>query len=186
MEWRVKTKSDNVCAKQSYWDPDFMVCMDKTLPQADVGIFKVSDSSNIENVAIQDLHKFMEFVSFEKEYASKKPHDFGTSYLSPCLGDSGSGHWITVNDDQTEAWKGVKMKQMALVAVYTTGLTGRYKLNRNYETGVCGGDVYLENGKRLVGENFCTKTTNEQVLDFLKLNTDVCNLDDQSKCCKMC
>ena len=66
-------------------------------------------------------------------YASKKPHDFGTSYLSPCLGDSGSGHWIIVNDDQTEAWKGVKMKQMALVAVYTTGLTGGYKLNGNHE-----------------------------------------------------
>lgn len=180
MEWTVQTKPSSGCSNHRYWDPTYMVCMDKTLPQADVGIFKVSDSSNIKNIGVQDLYNHMEFSSFEKEYQSEGVPDFESSYLAPCKGDSGSGHWLTINKDDAEPWKGINIKQMVLVAVYTTGYKGSYKLNGFNEQGVCGGNIQLESGERLVGENICTKTTNGEVLEFLKLNTDICNLDDPS------
>ena len=45
-----------------------------------------------------------------------------------------------------------------------------------------GGDVIKDDGSRLVGENYCTKTTNERVLEFLKLKAEICELDDEGTC----
>ena len=133
-----------------------MVCMKAKLPQTDVGIFETTKSFDE-----------LEFVSFKKEYGPDSP-DFETSYLAPCKGDSGSGQWITIDKNEAEPWEGVKMNQMVLVAVYNTGIRGRYRLNGKYEKGVCGGDITFEDGKNLVAANYCTKVTNEEVLNFIK------------------
>ena len=154
-----------------------MVCMKKTLPQADVGIFEKSPTSD-------DL----EFLAFEKEYGSEyQPSDFKTSYHAPCKGDSGAGQWMTIQKDKAEPWKNQKMSQRVLVAVYTTEIHGSYTRNDIHgkpilEKGICGGDVTLGDGKRLVGANHCTKTTNERVLKFIKLNAEICEYDGEGRC----
>ena len=149
--------------------------MQKTLPQADVGIFEKLPTS-------QEL----DLIAFEKEYESEsKIPNFETSYHAPCKGDSGAGQWMTIHKDEAEPWKNLKMSQRVLVAVYNTEIRGKYTRSEKplwEERGVCGGDVTLDNGKQLVGENHCTKTTNEQVFYFLKLNSEICEDDGGGKC----
>ena len=146
-----------------------MVCMKTKLPQADVGIFRISKSSGE-----------LEFVTFQKEYDSQTTPDFATSYLAPCFGDSGSGQWIKIDENVAPS---AKVSRSVLVAVYNSDLHGIYNLNGKEEKGLCGGAVTIDDGKRLVGANFCTKITNEQVLEFLKINAEICKTDDDGKKC---
>ena len=151
-----------------------MVCMKKTLPQADVGIFEISPTSGE-----------LKFVAFQKEYESghMRPN-FETSYHAPCQGDSGTGHWLTIDKYQATPWNNIKMSQRVLVAVYTTELRGTYTRNGNplREPGVCGGDVTVDDGSKLVGANYCTKTTNERVFEFLKVKAGICEVDERGNC----
>ena len=94
-KWKVDTSPDNKCSKHSMWNPEFMVCAKATLPQADVGIFEITKGSDE-----------LKFVSFEKEYPPEHTQpDFETSYIATCYGDSGSGHWITIDKDHAKSWK---------------------------------------------------------------------------------
>ena len=167
-KWKVDTSPDNKCSKHSMWNPEFMVCAKATLPQADVGIFEITKGSDE-----------LKFVSFEKEYPPEHTQpDFETSYIATCYGDSGSGHWITIDKDHAKSWKieklglDIKMSQRVLVAI----------LNRNFQDrrnspiegiGACGGDVILDDGSRLVTVPSGTKTTNQQILEFFKLHAEI-------------
>ena len=122
----------------------------------------------------------LEFVTFQKEYETETPPDFETSYLAPCFGDSGSGQWIKVDENVAPS---AKVSRSVLVAVYNSDIHGIYHLNGKEEQGVCGGGVSMDDGKRLVGANFCTKITNEQVLEFLKINSEICKTDEEGKNC---
>ena len=152
-----------------------MVCMKKTLPQADVGIFEKPSASDE-----------LKFVAFKKEYESGDlSPDFKTSYHAPCKGDSGTGQWMTIHTDEAEPWNNQKMSQSVLVAVYTTIFHGQYTRSRHplwEKEGICGGDVTLDDGSQLVGEDYCTKTTNERVLEFIKLNAEICENDGEGRC----
>ena len=153
-----------------------MVCMKPILPQADIGIFEVSDISDE-----------LELVNFQKEYGPGETEpDFRTSYISTCTGDSGSGHWVTIDKDDAEIWKNfvidgfdLEMNQRGLVTIFNRGhLVTRnsrydYKNLPFYAPGACGSDVTLEDLTRFVDVNYGTKTTNEQVLNFIKLHSEI-------------
>ena len=78
LNWKVDDSLNNMCTiKHTDWNADFMVCMKKTLPQADIGIFEKSPASDE-----------LEFVAFRKEYESDYlPPNFRTSYHAGCYGD---------------------------------------------------------------------------------------------------
>ena len=172
-KWRADNSPDNKCTKGTLtWNPEFMVCAKATLPQADVGVFEIVQGSNE-----------LEFVEFEKEYPPEYPQpDFETSYIATCYGDSGSGHWITIDKDHAKPWKieklglDIKMSQRVLVAI----------INRNWQDrknspidgmGACGGDVRLDDGSRAVTVPSGTKTTNQQILEFFKLHAEISQND---------
>ena len=167
--------------------------MKSILPVADVGFFETSGESDE-----------LKHVNFQKEYGPEdKIPDFETSYLAGCSGDSGSGHWITIDKEQAEPWKhnelndfpflsaklrqsrdvNVKMSQRALVTIYTHGhgiliksdATYDFK-NLPFESFSCGTDVTLDDGTRVVEAQFGTRTTNEQILQFLKLHAEISNI----------
>ena len=149
-----------------------MVCMQKTLPQADVGIFeKLPTSEELKLIAIQK----------EYEWESKIPN-FSTSYQAPCFHDSGAGQWMTILKDEAQPWKNLKMNQRVLVTVHNWGIYGAYIRGGKPHSGVCGGIVTSDNGYRKVSQNYCTRTTKEQVLDFLKLNSKICEDDGGGQC----
>ena len=168
-KWKADNSPDNKCTKGFLtWNPDFMVCAKATLPQADVGIFEIIKGSDE-----------LKFVSFDKEYPPEyiQP-DFETSYIATCYGDSGSGHWITIDKDHAKPWKieklglDIKMSQRVLVAI----LMRSWQDKRNSPIdgmGACGGDVSLDDGKWVVTVPAGTKTTNPQILDFFKLHAEI-------------
>ena len=59
-------------------NPDYEVCMETARPRVKVGIFEKSMDS-------------LEFTGFEIE----DPPEGTGGYHRPCVGDSGSAHWIT-------------------------------------------------------------------------------------------
>ena len=127
----------------------------------------------------------LKFIEFIKEDESVLPPDFQTSYLAPCLGDSGSGQWITIDEDKSTPWKNTKTSQRVLVAVYSAGFHGTYLRGGKKEKGVCGGSITLDDGDRLVGKDICIKTTNERILDFLKSNSEICGINYNGDCAIM-
>ena len=176
IKWKADNGQKSLCRKSKNFIPEFMTCMKPILPQADVGIFTVSDISDE-----------LELVNFQKEYgAGETEPDFRTSYISACAGDSGSGHWVTIDKDDAEIWKDfvidgfdLEMNQRGLVTIFTDGhIVTRnsgydYKNFPFYVPGACGSDVTLEDFTRFVEINFGTKTTNEQVLNFIKLHSEI-------------
>ena len=68
---------------------------------------------------------------------------------------------MTIDKVQAEPWNNLKMSQRVLVAAYNTEIRGKYTRRGKplwEEEGICGGDVTLDDGSQLVGENHCTKT----------------------------
>ena len=182
IKWVPYNQDNNPCTKANYWDPDYMICMKKKLPENNVAIFETEDlKKSIWSIQANEL-KFREFI---KEDESNLPPDFQTSYHAPCKGDSGSGQWITIDEDKTSPWKNTKMSQRVLVAVYSTEFHGTYLRGGREEQGVCGGSITLDDGDRLVGEDICTKTTNERILDFLKSNSEICEINYRGDCAIM-
>ena len=74
------------------------------------------------------------------------------------------------------------MNQRVLVTVHNWGIYGAYIRGGKPHSGVCGGIVTSDNGYRKVSQNYCTRTTKEQVLDFLKLNSEICEDDGGGQC----
>ena len=96
--------------------------------------------------------------------------DFQTSYVSICRGDSGSGNWITVDKDHAKHWKkdklGFDMKMSQRVLVTITTFQKLVTRDRKFDFSklpfigfVCGSDVTLDDGTRLVSAQYGTKTT---------------------------
>lgn len=174
IKWVPYNQANNPCIKSNHWNPDYTICMKKKLPENNVATF---ETENLKKSIWSMQANKLKFIEFIKEDESNLPPDFQTSYHAPCKGDSGSGQWITIDEDKTSPWKNTKMSQRVLVAVYNTNVLGTYL--KSYlglgkrEQGVCGGSITLANGDRLVAENICTKTTNERILDFLKSNSEI-------------
>ena len=181
IKWKADNGEKSWCRKSSSFKPDSNVCMKTILPQANVGIFEVSDISDE-----------LTFVNFLKEYDPRfYRYDFRTSYISTCSGDSGSGHWVKIDKDDAKNWKNddlgldLPMSQRALVTIHHTrelvtrnSLPYKDELGRwinlpFFAPGPCGGDVTLEDGTRFVSASFGTKTTNEKVLNFIKLHSEI-------------
>ena len=162
-------RADNRCTKAYYWNANFMVCMKAKLPHANIGIFETKNmESNVWSPNFNEL-KHIRFAK-ESEYLNR---DFETSYIAPCKGDSGSGQWITISEDKAQPLKNIKMSQRVLVAVNNVGFHGVFQIGGKTYLGVCGGDVFLDDGSRLVGAPHGTKTTNERILDFLKSSAEI-------------
>ena len=181
IKWKADNGEKSWCRKSPLFKPESMVCMKTILPQADVGIFEVSDISDE-----------LTLKNFVKEYDPRfYRNNFRTSYISMCSGDSGSGHWVTIDKDDAKNWKNadlgidLPMSQRALVAIdnkrdLVTRFSLPYKdkkgrwINLPFDPpGPCGGDVTLDDGTRFVSAHFGTKTTNEQVLNFIKLHSEI-------------
>ena len=182
IKWKADNGEKSWCRKSWFFKPESKVCMKAILPQADVGIFEVSDISDE-----------LKFVNFLKEYDPRfYRYDFRTSYISPCTGDSGSGHWVTIDKDDAKNWKNddlgidLPMSQRALVTIgsqkelvtrnslYSKDKFGKWTRKLPFDPpGACGGDVTLDDGTRFVSTSFGTKTTNEQVLNFIKIHSEI-------------
>ena len=174
IKWKADNGHRSWCRYSKAWNPDFMVCIKSILPQADVGLFEITDQSDELN-----------FLNFQKEYGPEGSlPDFQTSYISICRGDSGSGNWITVDEDHAKNWKNDKlnfdMKMSQRVLVTITTFQKLVTRDRNFDFNklpfigfVCGSDVTLDDGTRLVSAQYGTKTTSERILTFLKYHAEI-------------
>ena len=127
--------------------------MKTKLPQANVGIFKLEQSSGE-----------LKFVRFEKEQNLRNENDAtrrNTSYLTTCEGDSGAGQWVNIN------------ARSVLVSVFTQGFEGRFGLNGKVEKGACGMDAMLSNHQRIAMGNAATRTTYEKILTWIKRKAEI-------------
>ena len=169
--WMVDTQLQHPCTFHKGWSSEYSVCMKGELPRAMAGHFIVVMSKRW-------LRPTLQLYKFEKEQRSNKL----TSYIATCDGDSGSGHWVTVDDTSSISLgeEGDNTRR-ALVAVFTkSGLT--YKLpNGKSQSGPCGSIITdaLTGEKRAFGPT-AIKTTQSKVLNFLKKWAIKCeNYDDE-------
>lgn len=143
--------------------------MKGTLPRANVGRFAFDGSD-------------FKFVAFEKEDSSNKP----TSYKATCFGDSGSGHWVTVDEENLSSVKEENTRR-ALVAVANNGGLGEYDLggfggsnDEELIQGVCGGS--MPQWHYLIYAASCVKTNNEEILGFIKKLAGICRKNSLGNC----
>lgn len=173
IEWTVHTNLKNPCTDGIpdgwIWNSDYQVCMKNTLPLANVGRF-LKDGDQLK------------FVAFEQEDESRSTPP--TAYKGICDGDSGSGQWVTVKDDDSSASssQGEDTIRRVLVALSVTGFAGYYKLNGQFEEGVCGGNLALDNGERLIEGTVAVKTTNGKLLGFIKKRARICKNKRKGSC----
>ena len=145
LEWTVDKRPLNPCSKlDPNFDEKYEVCMKGILPRANVGRFKLSGGQ-------------FKLDAFEKEYETKE----GASYQSGCMGDSGSGQWVTVNRDSDD-------ERRAVVAIVTTSATNGVRINGRLVDAVCGSSLIFSNGKTLSQGASSTKTTHPTMLTFIK------------------
>ena len=148
--WMVDTRLQNPCSFLKDWSSEYNICMKGTLPRANAGHFIVVMSKRL-------LRATLELYKFEKEHRTNKV----TSYIATCDGDSGSGHWVTINAGENT--------RRALVAVFTkSGLF--YNLpNGKSANGPCGGILTDSvNGEKRTDAPTAIKTTQPKTLKFLK------------------
>ena len=148
--WMVDTQLQNPCSFLKDWSSEYNICMKGTLPRAMAGHFIVVMSKRL-------LRATLELYKFEKEHRTNKL----TSYIATCDGDSGSGHWVTINEGENT--------RRALVAVFTkSGLF--YKLpNGKSANGPCGGILTDSvNGEKRADASTAIRTTQPKTLKFLK------------------
>ena len=150
-----------------------MICIKPTLPRADVGYFTLLNSKDLKHDAFLKEDNNILFP--------------GTQYIAPCQGDSGSGHWISVIDQNVaDSSTTTESIQNALVAVYSNNLLGGFFHNGKFEKGICGGNLALPNAPvRVNPHGIAIRTTHEKVLDFLKEKAKICKLDKDDKCIVM-
>ena len=169
MEWTQETDRTSKCINYRHFVDDYMICYKVTLPSTDVGHFTLLNSNELS------------FDGFLKE-----DNDIplsGTPYIAACTGDSGAGFWISVIDDNLDESSTEKeTNRHALVAIHTKSLRGEYTRNKKLEKGVCGGNLKLNDGTRLISVGIGAKTTYEEILEFLKKNAKLCKVDSRGKC----
>ena len=156
----VDTQLQNPCSFLKDWNSEYNICMKGTLPRAMSGHFIVVMSKRL-------LRATLELYKFEKEHRTNKL----TSYIATCDGDSGSGHWVTINEGENT--------RRALVAVFTkSGLS--YKLpNGKPANGPCGGILTDSvSGEKRADAPTAIKTTQPKVLKFLKKWAITCKTYD--------
>ena len=160
----VDNQPQNPCSYMKGWNPEYNVCMKGILPRAMSGHF-------ILRGEILKLYKF------KKEERTNK----FTSYIAACDGDSGSGHWVTINDETILSSQGGKddNERRALVAIFTKAYDPTYKLtNGKTVKGVCGGVLTDKNGKKRAYGPFANKITHGEILKFIKKWALVCKDHD--------
>ena len=160
IKWMVDTQPQNPCSYMKGWNPEYNVCMKGILPRAMAGHF-------ILRGEILKLYKF------KKEERTNKL----TSYIAACDGDSGSGHWVTINDETLLRSHGKEgdNERRALVAVFTKAYDPTYKLtNGKLVKGVCGGIITSITGEKKAFGPFAIKTTHAEILKFIKKWALVC------------
>ena len=154
IKWTVDNRLPNPCSDEPRWDEEYQVCMKGTLPRATVGWFQFNETD-------------FTFKKFQKEEKSKK----GSQYKAACLGDSGSGHWVTsVHDDTSSKSKtnDDDDTRRALVALYVGASSEEYKLNGMSVQAICGSNLMLKSGEKLIQGPVSEITTHEEVLTFIK------------------
>ena len=123
--------------------------MKNILPRADFARVKIKGDQ-------------IDSVSFEKDDESKV-----TSYKSICEADSGSGNWVTFDDDSSFDSNLIE-KRSVLVATISKGTNNDFEVNGKVVAGVCGANMILENGKLWTAGTVAVKTTNPVILGFIK------------------
>ena len=122
------------------------------LPRANVGRFKLSGAQ---------FKKFeggqFKLDAFEKEYNANEE----ASYLDGCLGDSGSGQWVTTD-------QGTDDERRALVAVLNAASVRSVKIKGKTVAAVCGSSLTFSSGEMLSLGPTSTITTHQTKLDFIK------------------
>ena len=155
MEWTVDSSNQNPCRDfRKFKSRIYGVCMKVTLPRALVGHF-------------QKIQGKLNFIAFGYEDKSRKL----SYYTAPCTGDSGSGHWITI-DEKSSSESITKQEitdRRALVAVYTESLNKEFKLgaNKPWLTPICGSSLSVK-GHKFPTVEYAQRTTHEDVLKFIK------------------
>ena len=123
-------------------------------PRAKIGRFKISTSSS----------NTLELERWDDE----PPPIDAMSYITPCKGDSGSGHWLTtvLSEDKTITIKTV------LAAVYATKYHATWKTPDGKERFLpCGGviDNAKTDRKSNVNGPSSIKTANEEIFEWIKI-----------------
>ena len=172
IEWTQETDRTSKCINRSDFVEDYMICYKVTLPRTDVGHFTLSNSKELSHDGF-----------FKEDNDIQTP---GTPYLAPCHGDSGSGFWISVIDDNSDDSSTEKETiRYTLVAIHFESLKGNYNRNGKQEKGVCGGNVVENDGTRVTAAGVGIKVTNEKILEFIKKNAKICKVDSEGKCAIM-
>ena len=127
MDWSAYdvNDEDNECSRFDDFNPAYQVCMKSKLPSASIGKFNLDSNSG-------DLS----FVMWDNEVA--QPEN-ARAYILPCLGDSGSGQWIT--NGYKEEYEYI-FKQV-LVAVHANHWHVNYDDDQGVQFGPCGGVMYF-------------------------------------------
>ena len=140
-----------------FWefDNDYNICMKATLPEANVGHFKLYGPN-------------IKLIEFKKESVTNNKL---TSYIAICDGDSGSGHWVTIKEVTTSHTQRPKDDNIrrALVAVVTSAIDPYYEApDGKIEQGVCGGIVKGTQGKVEAYSATTINTFHKETLGFIK------------------
>ena len=146
LEWTVDQRPQNPCLRlHRNFDEEYEVCQKAMLPRANVGRFKLAGGQ-------------FKLDAFEKEYETTKEK---TGYMSTCMGDSGSGQWVTIN-------RGSDDERRTVVAVATTSAVDNVRINGRLVDAVCGSSLTFSNGKTLLQGASSTKTSHQTILTFIK------------------
>ena len=140
-----------------FWefDNDYNICMKATLPEANVGHFKLYGPN-------------IKLIEFKKESVTNNKL---TSYIAICDGDSGSGHWVTIDEDASSNAhsQGDENVQRALVAVVVSAVHPYYETSDGkLDDGVCGGIVKGKQGKVEAYAPIAINTIHKETLGFIK------------------
>ena len=154
----VDTKVPKPCSDGAdFWefDNDYNVCMKGILPKAKVGHFRLKGPN-------------IKLIEFKKESVTNTKL---TSYIAICDGDSGSGHWVTIEKDTTSHTQSPEDDNIrrALVAVVTSAIDPYYESpDGKIEQGVCGGIVKGTQGKVEAYSAATINTFYKETLGFIK------------------
>ena len=124
--------------------------MKTVLPRAHIAILKTTGDQ-------------VDSVDFQQDTESKK----FISYPSICDGDSGSGQWVTVNEDGSSASKEYDTRSV-LVAIAARGAEGIFEVNGQPMEAVCGGNMILDSGELLTEGATAVKATHPVIFGFIK------------------
>ena len=156
------------CTRKKKFDFDYNICAKGILPSVNIGRF-------ILNGAELQLDKF------EKEDLTNKL----ASYIAHCDGDSGSGHWVTVEEDTSKNSKEQvdEKTRRVLVAVAVSTHTPKYKTpGGKVEKGACGSLVKNTDGEIKASRSRYINTFHKETLAFIKKWALICKTYGQGDC----